>query len=292
MAVLVVNMRGKSIIIGLTVVVITTIIIAGLSYTPAKAEISFENEKPSVPNEIWVLKKVDNITENRVADVASIFGVRGDSVQIEAGWLIEENGPELGTSRELRVYKSGGFRYLDLYQMSHRLIRPEDFISDTKCAEIADQFVENLRDKGFIPQNLNISFSDVVADTISNPSTTYFTNKHVNYNLSYDGLLPFAGGMTKSRVYLNENGEITGFFGDFYQFENSRKVSIRQPEDAILTAIDPNTVRVRVKSIRLVYLVGDPDYPYIEPAYDMMMECEMENSFRVSSVATIPAFKE
>jgi hypothetical protein len=293
MAMLVVNMRGKSIITGLTVAVIATVIIAGLSYTPAKAEISFETGKPSVPDEIWVLKKADNIiTENRVTDVASIFGVRGDPVQIEAGWLMEENGSEPGTSRELRVYEWGGFRYLDQYQMSHRFIRPEDFPSDNECAEIADQFIENLRNKGFIPQNLNISFNDVVADTISNPSTTYFTNKHVNYSFSYDGLLPFVGGMAKLRVYLNENGEITGFFGDFYQFENLRKVQVLQPEDAILNVIDSNTVRVQVESIRLVYLVGDPDNPYIEPLYDVIMKCEMENGFQVSSAATVPAFEE
>lgn len=289
------EMKGKLIAASVfAVAVVVAVGIVGFLSGPAGAEILFETRKLDVPNEMWLLKKAGTITEDQAVFITSIFGVHGNLVRTESGWLMVENGPELGTFSEVHVFQYGGFRHLDDYQMRHRFIKPEDFLSDNECVEIANRFLENLRREGLIPQdqNLSIGFKDVIADIVTNGVTTYFTNKHVNYDLSYGDLPPFVGGMTKLRVYLNETGEITGFFGDFYRFEPFEKVKILQPEDAIQKAISPNITRVRVKSITLVYLVGLPEDPYIRPSYDVRMEYELEDGSEVSSAEVIPAFEQ
>lgn len=281
-------------------IILTALVLGALLFAsayglqPVGASITFEADQPQVPEEMYILKVVSKeVTEERTLEIAFIFGVNGEVETVKDAMWVKEN------SREVRVYEYGRFRYSDYYEMNQRMVPPEDFLSDERCIEIADRFLENLRNQGLVSESLEFSFVDVVADLMKvysvedNTETTYWTNKHVNYVLLYEyDNIPLSGGMAKVRVYLNELGEIVGFFGDFWEVEPYKRARILSPEDAISRWLGPDVSRATVKGIRLVYDVSSLDVIYIKPSYDLLMELEMDDGEVVSFLRTIPAVKE
>lgn len=244
-----------------------------------------------MPEKMSILKVVpEGVTEEKASEVASVFGVGGEVRTVGDAVMVSEG------SREVRLYRYGGFRYIDEHQMTQRPIPPEEFLPDSQCIEIADRFLENLRDQGLVSKSLGFSFVDVVADSIvysanDNTVATYWTNKHVNYVLSYGGV-PLHGGMAKVRVYLNERGQIVGFFGDFWEVEPYRRTRVLSPKEAISRWLEPDVRKATVEEIELVYSVPSSEATYIEPSYTILATFEMSDGRTVRAANVIPAIEK
>lgn len=262
------------------------------SFRPVGATVIFETSQPQVPEKMYVLKSVQGeMNEERALEIASIFGISGQASRVHDVWRVTGDD-----NRYVEVHSFGGFRYFS-DDMHYGLIPPEKYPSDERCVEMANKFIESLRDHGFAPSGLEFSYVDVVADktmifsTENKTTTEYWNNKHVNYSLSYDDV-PLFGGMAKVRVYLNEKGEVVGFFGDFWELAPYEEIRILSPEKAIQKWLGPDVDKVVVKSIELVYYIPSAGAAYIKPSYDVKATSFTSDGEEVSFVDVIPAIED
>lgn len=279
-------------VITITLIGILSISAILLARAPsAEAEIIFQAEKPVVPQEMRILEAVwQGNAKGRAREIASVFGVSGEVVKsIFDSWQVGDG------SREVMVYEYGGFRYFDHHQMD-RNTPPEDYLPDERCVEISNQFLEHLKACRLVSRSLELVVVDVAADGIEiyheeGRTEIFWNNKHVNYALLYDGV-PLYGGMAKCRVYLNEKGEVIGFFGDFWEVKPGKKVQILPPEKALLKYLPENASRAKVESIKLVYDVPSENAVFIVPSYVVTIEIETTDGAVVDFADIIPAYKK
>lgn len=279
-------LKPKTFLKSLAFVPLILIVLTLLVNSPTTGLIIIVEAEPTVPTDVAILKTVSNaITEEQALTIAKIFNVNGDAQSFNGSWMITQGEiPEY--SKKLLIYKSGSIEYYgNPSKIWFTPYLPEELPTTNVCISIAEQLLERLKTEGLVSQSFQMSFFDVVNDTMSlfdlvNDTTTRFvTNIHVNFNLHYNNV-PLWGPGAKVRVYIGKDGEITGFIGNFWRVEPSARARILTPTQAAEKLREAGfgmgvpadmVAKAIVKSIELVYLAPNPtlegDTTFIMPYY-------------------------
>lgn len=266
--------------------VIATFALSGES--TAATEVSFQVTKPNPPEKLSLLKvsRKDNIRKI-ASEAASIFGVKGQVKCMENLCKVKE-GPN-----EVEAYRFGGFRYYNS-QMGTHVVKPSKYPSDEQCIQEAKNILETIRQENLYSKGTNFSLRDVKSDeTIykkENTTEKYWNNKHVNFDLTFENV-SLVGGMAKCRVYLNENGQVMSFFGDFWNVRKGEKVRVMSPTEALRNALGRDAEKVTVKSISLVYYVPSKMAKCIKPSYAVKAKIVTKVGPTLARKFIIPAFE-
>jgi len=250
---------------------------------------------PSVTDELTILKTVSpEITQDRALNIANeAFGVSGEFRKLEDVWKIWS-----GTD-EVWMYESGAIRYYTSKVFWGMHLR-EELPSEPDCRDIADSYIENIKNKGLLRTDIDVTFKDVVSDEkiIAYENGTrenYVVNIHVNYSLSFNGIT-LSGPGAKLCVYIGEGGEITGFMGNMGGLSEEKIVEALNPEEAIelFKNRDYGASKAVINSIDLVYYVPSQDVEnaYIVPVYQFTGEFTLMDGITSRFGEFVPAISQ
>jgi len=204
-------------------------------------------------NEVEILKiqpaKIDPI------DLAKKLGVKGEIKRMAYGWRAMSDS-ELFIVRDI-----GTVIYLskDAFGSYRRDRMPSN------AKDIADKFLEefNLRPKMKVKYKGTVDDEKIIYFR-NGTKVKLIMNRHVNYELEYNGIRLIGPG-AKVRVYLGDDGRVTGVITQLWTVKPVKKVKIKSPEEVA------RELGVNVDSIELVYYVptfeNNTNKAYIIPAY-------------------------
>ena len=118
---------------------------------------------------------------------------------------------------------------------------------------------------------------------------TTWTNTHINYVQKIQGYELYGPG-AKIRVYMNENGTVTGFMGRFWNLEPIRKVELLSPKEAI-EKLDVSGEVAYITSVKLVYYIDYSGRQVIHPYYYINGVIETRNHGTTDFMKTIHAIQ-
>lgn len=208
------------------------------SRTLGGGEIVLNCPIPTVPAEVPNLKVVEHdITPTLIVEVGEgLFGFSGDIEEISDGlglWM-GRPGDLSNPSRELWMFNSGAIHYIS--GKDHPRYVPNSLPSYDQAREIAENFIQTIKDRGLTPRDphIRITFSSIGPGAVSvrkEENIVHYLS--VQFELKFDELR-IGGPGGKVSVLVGENGEIVGFRGFWRDVERDGNILIRvTPEEAL-----------------------------------------------------------
>jgi hypothetical protein len=249
---------------------------------------------PDVPNEMPRLKVVDReITPELVKSIAEdVFGFTGE--------VEEEPYPE-GALRiwapphHLLMYPTGGIGYGGPEPPTSIITLTND-----EAKAIAENFLENMRTYGLMPQNpdINVIFDDVKPGATT--STGEIRYLRVSYSFKFKDFPMYEDFPGRARAIVNiwEGGIVTGFALVYKEVEENGTVQRVTPMEA-LRAFAPESPfglewrKAIVKQIDIAYYYSTYEkQDYLNPIYLFTITLTKEGRQKDNVIVTMTAISE
>ena len=235
-------------------------------------DVAFPDVSPTMT--IYQVKSV-NVSEMDIEAIGRLLGFNGGAGVVNDGVL----GMVEGT-KALNIYTaSGAIWYADTAKLFKSVKNKQPNLPpDTEAIELAETFLST---KGLFPSDAVVS--NVVADeqgeintSTKKVSNVIKTDLQVIFDRKIDNV-PVIGPGSKLKVYIGNDGEVTGFYKAWRAIEPYSECTIKTPEEAFE---DLKAGKCRfagpigfdkaiVKEISLAYNIeaADKEQDFIEPVY-------------------------
>lgn len=234
-------------------------------------DVAFPDVGPTMT--IYQVKSV-NVSKVDVEAIGRLLGFNGGAGVVNDGVL----GMVEGT-KALNIYTaSGAIWYADTAKLFKSVKKQPNLPPDAEAIEIAETFLST---KGLFPSDAVMS--NVVADeqgeintSTKKVSNVIKTDLQVIFDRKIDNV-PVIGPGSKLKVYIGNDGEVTGFYKAWRVIEPYSECTIKTPEEAFE---DLKAGKCRfagpigfdkaiVKEISLAYYIeaADKEQDFIEPVY-------------------------
>lgn len=234
-------------------------------------DVAFTDIEPTMT--IYQVKSV-NVSEMDVEAIGRLLGFNGGAGVVNDGVL----GMVEGT-KAINIYTaSGAIWYADTAKLFRSVKKQPNLPSDAEAMEIAETFLST---KGLLPSDAVVS--NVVAyergeinTSTKKVSNVIKTDLQVIFDRKIDNI-PVIGPGSKLKVYIGDDGEVTGFYKAWRVIEPYSECTIKTPEEAFE---DLKVGKCRfagpigfdkaiVKEILLAYYIeaADKEQDFVEPVY-------------------------
>lgn len=234
-------------------------------------DVAFTDIEPTMT--IYQVKSV-NVSEMDVEAIGRLLGFNGGAGVVNDGVL----GMVEGT-KAINIYTaSGAIWYADTAKLFRSVKKQPNLPSDAEAMEIAETFLST---RGLLPSDAVVS--NVVAyergeinTSTKKVSNVIKTDLQVIFDRKIDNI-PVIGPGSKLKVYIGDDGEVTGFYKAWRVIEPYSECTIKTPEEAFE---DLKVGKCRfagpigfdkaiVKEILLAYYIeaADKEQDFVEPVY-------------------------